>query len=86
MSANFGAEHIDLLKVQFTPELLQLIPAELVRNYRMMPVRQFPDRIAVALGDVSDINAIDSLCSTLKQVAEVMQADKSQLDVFIQRY
>lgn len=36
--ANFGAEHIDLSEVQFTAELLRLIPAETARKYQVLPV------------------------------------------------
>lgn len=36
--AEFGAEHIDLSQVQFAPELLACIPAEMAHKYRVLPV------------------------------------------------
>jgi type IV pilus assembly protein PilB len=86
MPANFGAEHWDLSKVQFTPELLRLIPAELARKLRVMPILDFPGTLAVALADPSDLNAIDILTHTLNREIEICIADESQLDIYIQRY
>jgi type IV pilus assembly protein PilB len=84
-AANFGAEHIDLSKVNFTPELLSCIPAKMVRKYRVLPIHQISDRTGIATTDPIDLNTIDTLVHNLNQEVEIYIADKDQLDAFIER-
>jgi hypothetical protein len=82
----FGAEIIDLTKVDFTPELLRCIPAEVVRKYRVLPVFDSPGRLAVALGEADEMNVIDSLTYILmRPELEIKVAAKQQIEIFIQR-
>jgi type IV pilus assembly protein PilB len=83
--SNFGAEHIDLSQVQFTPELLRLLPVEMVRKYRVLPVYKAGVNIAIAMADPSDLNAVDQLTHFLNSIIELRVADKDQLDTFILR-
>jgi type IV pilus assembly protein PilB len=83
--SNFGAEHIDLSQVQFTPELLRLLPVEMVRKYRVLPVYKAGVNIAIAMADPSDLNAVDQLAHFLNSIIELRVADKDQLDTFILR-
>jgi hypothetical protein len=80
----FGAEFIDLSKVEFTPELLRCIPAETARKYRVLPVASFPGRLAIAVGQI-DLNVIDDLHFTLKREMEIRLADERQIDIFLHR-
>lgn len=87
--ANFGAEYIDLSQVQFTPELLRLIPAKTVHKYQILPIFKKADRIGIVIVDPSDINAIDILVHLSNRVVELFVTDKAQLrlslNVFTQR-
>ena len=83
----YGAEIVDLTEVDFTPELLRCIPAEVVRKYRVLPVVDSPERLAIALGQADDLNVIDSLTHILPwPELEIRVATKQQLDIFIQRF
>jgi len=81
----FGAEVIDLSKVQFTPELLSCIPAETARKHRVLPVASFPNRLAIAVAQI-DLIIIDSLCSTLQRELEIRLADEQQIDIYLHRF
>ena len=82
----FGAELVDLTKVKFTPELLRCIPADVARKYRVLPVFERPGCLAIALADLEDLNAIDSLTHILqKPELEIRIAEHQQLDEFIHR-
>lgn len=83
---NFGAEHIDLSQVQFTPELLGCIPAEMVRRYRIIPVHLNDGKIGIATADPSDLNTIDTLAHFLNREVEILVTDKLQLNTFIDRF
>ena len=82
----FGAEIVDLSKVDFTPELLRCIPADVARKYRVLPVFDLPGRLSIALADPEDFTTIDSLTHILKKPElEIRVAPKQYLDIFIQR-
>jgi hypothetical protein len=83
---NFGAERIDLSKVQFTPELLGCVPAVVARRYRALPVLESGDCLHVAVPAFRDIDVFDSLCHVLKRELEFHAADREQLNMFIQRF
>lgn len=83
--ANFGAEYIDLSRVQFTPVLLGLIPAEKARKYHVLPVFKMPGRVGIVTADPSDLNAIDDLVHFLNRSVDLCVTDKSQLKAFIER-
>ncbi|HEY4415106.1 MAG TPA: hypothetical protein VGO57_05390 [Verrucomicrobiae bacterium] len=85
-SAAFGAERVNLAEVKFTPELLSCVPAEFARKHQVMPVQESSGRLAIAMADPSDLNAIDSLCHILNREIEVRVAEASQLDIFIRRF
>lgn len=82
---NFGAEHINLSKIEFTPELLGCIPVETVRKFRVIPVYLTDGQVGIATADPSDLNAIDSLTHFLKRPVEILEAEKTQLNTFIER-
>jgi type IV pilus assembly protein PilB len=84
-AAHFGAEEVDLRKVNFPPELLASIPAELARRYRVLPVFNSPHELRLALADPSDLDLVDSLNHLLKRHIQLCVAEASQLDEFIER-
>jgi hypothetical protein len=82
----FGAELVDLTSVNFTPELLRCIPADVARKHRVLPVFDRPGCLAIALADPSDLQTIDILTHTLqKPELEIRVAESQQLDRFIHR-
>ncbi len=82
----FGAELVNLTALDFTPSLLARIPAKLARQYRVLPVAMdSPHRLAVAMADPLDLNAIDSLTHYLNCELEIRTADPQQLDLLIRR-
>ena len=83
---NFGAEKVDLSVVDFTPELLRYVPAEVARKYRVLPVFNRPGCLSIALSRADDLNLIDNLAHILMQPGlEILVADGQQLDLFIYR-
>ena len=77
---------MDLREVQFTPELLGRIPANVARRFRVLPVfYDPPGSLTVALDDPSDIDAIDIVNKITQLDVNLCIADSQQLDEFIQR-
>jgi hypothetical protein len=82
---DFGAMEIDLKDVDFTPELLGLVPAEYALKLRVLPISARPGFIVVAVDDPSDLDAIDSLQEALGREVELCVAHTDQLNEFIAR-
>lgn len=82
----FGAEFVDLEAVNFTPELLRCVPAEIARKHRILPVFDRPGCLAIVLADPSDLHTVDILHHILqKPELEIRVAEGQQLDRFIHR-
>lgn len=84
-AAHFGAEEVDLSRVRFTSELLACVPAELARRYRVLPIRDLPDRLLVAIADPSDLETLDSIHNQVQRDLELCVAESGQLEDFIGR-
>jgi hypothetical protein len=74
----FGPEDIDLSTVQFTSELLQMIPAEMARKHKVIPVAR-TGTILIVAATAHDLNAIDDLLSIYEGQIEIRLADPKQL-------
>lgn len=84
-ATHFGAEEVNLEEVRFTAELLACVPAEAARRYRVLPIRNSPDKLLVAIADPSDLDAVDSLPDLVQRDLELCVAESGQLDDFIAR-
>ena len=59
--AAFGAKGISLKKQRVDPEVLALVPENLARRHRVMPIYAEGDRLAVAMADPEDLQAIEDI-------------------------
>lgn len=56
-----GMEVIDLDKIEVSPELIDLVPANVVETYRVFPVAMENGTILLALADPMNVNVLDDL-------------------------
>ena len=78
-------EEIDLREVSFTGELLSCVPGKFARRYRVLPIGNSRDELLLAMADVSDLEAIDSIRRLVGRDVAVSVAEAEQLDEFIGR-
>jgi type IV pilus assembly protein PilB len=82
----FRTETVDLRSVQFTPDLLRCVPADIARRYRVLPIAEdTPISLIIAVADPSDLDAIDGIHFALRRHVGLRVADPRQLDEFIER-
>ncbi len=80
-----GTEVVNLGEVEFTPELLEAVPAATARMYQCLPVGLYGDTLRVALVDPLNAGMVDELgFSTGKQV-QVVVADPAQITKLIEK-
>jgi len=83
---HLGAESMDLNDALITPELVKLLPAELARQYKCVPVSHFEPTLQVAFADPLDPAAIDEIGFSTGLDIQVVVADPTQVVVAVKEH
>lgn len=67
-------------------ELIKYVPEQLIRKYKVIPVRRHGNKITVAMSDPSNIVAIDDLRLILGYEIEPIKAGEGEIEELIQKY
>ena len=76
---HLGSESMDLNDALITSDLVKLLPAELARQYKCIPVSHFDPTLQVAFVDPLDPAAIDEIGFTTGLDIQVVVADPAQV-------
>ena len=76
---HLGAESMDLNDALITPELVKLLPSELARQHKCVPVSHFEPTLQVAFADPLDPAAIDEIGFSTGLDIQVVVADPTQV-------
>ena len=83
LSEFYGKQSVDLAHSIADPEALALVPRELAKRHRLLPLSFNPERqqLTVAISDVNDVVALDALRSQLPDAVsiETMLAGESEI-------
>lgn len=80
MELQLGIPHVELDRCQIDPEGLALVPEEVARRYRVLPIRVQGNRLIVAMVDPIDFFTIDHLAMITKKEIEAVMAGKRELE------
>jgi type IV pilus assembly protein PilB len=61
LSKYFRLPLVDLRKIKIDPEVIKEIPIDVVKKYRVIPVKRVGNRLTVAMEDPSDVFAVDDI-------------------------
>src|SRR6478672_7666930 len=86
LSKQYGVPSINLSEFEISPEVIQLIPAELAKRHQLIPVNRAGATLIVAMSDPSNIYAIDDLKFRTGLNIEVVVASEVAADEAITRY
>ncbi|HEY8464573.1 MAG TPA: ATPase, T2SS/T4P/T4SS family [Bacillota bacterium] len=81
-----GIPHVVLAKHQIEPEVLALVPENLVRKYKVFPVEKIQDRLVLGMMDPTDIFALDDLRLTLDMEIQPVIITEEDLNQAINKY
>ena len=81
-----GSHVIDLNEVEFTPQILRLIPAGLARLHRALPVGFEGNTITVALVDPLDTQTIEDLRFALGRDLQIVLAPTLQIEERLRKH
>jgi len=85
IAEHLGTEVVNLAEVEFTPEVIEAVPAAVARMYQCLPVAVFGDTVRVALLDPLNPGAVDELGMTLGKQVQVVVADPAQIGKQIEK-
>ncbi len=86
LASELDMERISLKDVEVTPELLELVPKKIARDYRVFPVSQTEDEVAIAISDPLNIQVMDDLEKIIGKKVRTMIASEDDIDRFYKRF
>jgi general secretion pathway protein E/type IV pilus assembly protein PilB len=85
-AAQFGAEVVHLGTIKIEDNVISMVPRDIARKYRVIPVFKTEDKVAVAIADPSDLNTIDSLTHLLHSEIELRVASEPDIEAALNKY
>jgi leucyl-tRNA synthetase len=85
-AAHFGAEVVDLTRLQIRNEVLAKVPQQVAHKYKVVPVEAGHSSLTIALSDPSDVATVDALSHLLKTDLKVVVAAQDDIESAINRY
>lgn len=85
-AAQFGAEVVHLSQMKIDDDVVAIIPRNLARKYRVIPVFKAEGKVAVAIADPSDLNTIDTLTHLLHAEIEPRVASEPDIEAALAKY
>jgi len=85
-AAQFGAEVVHLGNMKIEDEVIAIVPRDIARKYRVIPVFKNENKVAVAIADPSDLNTIDSLTHLLNAEIELRVASETDIEAALSKY
>ena len=86
VASQFGMETVSLKEVDIAQELIDLVPAETARRFRIIPLYRTDHSLTVALGDPFDVDTLDGLRYVLKCNVEGAVAPTDEIDDALNHY
>ncbi|MCC6301837.1 MAG: Flp pilus assembly complex ATPase component TadA [Gammaproteobacteria bacterium] len=80
LSEKLGIPFIDLAKFKINPEAIKYIPEEMVRQYGMVPIHSFNNKLVVALENPMDREALDAARFHSNLFVEPVIASKTAIE------
>ncbi|HTB83964.1 MAG TPA: ATPase, T2SS/T4P/T4SS family [Candidatus Sulfotelmatobacter sp.] len=85
-AAQFGAEVVNLASLKIEDDVIAVIPRDVAKKYRVIPIYKTESRVGVALADPSDLNAIDSLAHMLGAEIDQKVASEQDIETALNKY
>ncbi|HEY5599556.1 MAG TPA: GspE/PulE family protein, partial [Candidatus Manganitrophaceae bacterium] len=87
LSQQYGVPSIDLAKLDIDPAVVKLIPVEVVKKYRVLPIKRLGATLTLAMVDPTDVFAIDDIkFMTGYNVEPIIAAESAVIEKIGQYY
>ena len=86
LSKHYGVPPINLLEIEISPEIIQLVPKEVAEKHQIIPVDKSGANLIVAMADPSNIYAMDDLKFLTGYNIEPVVASEGAIKEAIDKY
>ncbi len=86
LSKQYGVPSIDLNEFDIEPDIIKLIPKEVVLKHQVVPVNRTGSTLIVAMADPSNIFAIDDIKFLTGYNVEVVVASEQAIEGAVEKY
>ena len=86
LANQFGMETITLTGLEIPQDVLDMVPGEVARRYKVVPVFKNDNMLTVALSDPLDVETLDSLRYVLKCNVEGVVAPAEEIETALNHY
>ncbi len=86
LSQQFGFPSIDISQVEISPDILKLIPADVVQKHKVLPVSRAGSTLVVAMADPTNYLVIDDLKFLTGYNIDVVVAEEGALKRAIDKF
>ncbi|MCD4700054.1 MAG: Flp pilus assembly complex ATPase component TadA [Phycisphaerae bacterium] len=86
LATQFDMEYVDLEHQQVVPELLEIIPPDIIRRHLVLPITREGNHIKVVITDPLNLEMLDMLRFRLNAEIECALASKTRLRDFVERF
>ena len=86
LATQFDMNTMSLKGLDISPEVRDIVPVEVARRYRVIPVFKTDNILTVAMSDPLDFDTLDTLRYLLKCDVEGVISPRSEVDVTLDRY
>ncbi len=86
LSTQYGIPTVDLITQDIDPDIIKLIPEEVVRKYHIMPIERTGSTLVIAMSDPSNIFAIDDIKFLTGYNVEPLVASDEAIKAAIDEY
>src|SRR5512146_2934697 len=86
LSQQFGVPSIDLASFEIDPSVIKIVPAEVARKYGVLPVNKTGATLTIAMGDPTNVFAMDDIKFMTGYNVEPVVASESALRKAIDKH
>ena len=86
MAQQYGLDTLDLDGYQIPLEVIESVPANVAKQYSIVPVMRHDEMLTVAMGDPTDMETLDSLRYVLHCDVDAVISPKKQITKLIDHY
>ncbi len=79
VASEYGMDTFDLSDYTIPPEVVQLIPPDVARRYKIVPLFKADDQLVVGMSDPTDLETLDALRHIISHDVEGAVVSKKQL-------
>lgn len=86
LAGQFGMEVVSLEGLELTPQIRDMVPEDVARRYRVVPVYRNEDALTVAMSDPLDFDTLDTLRYVLKCNVQGVVSPRRDVKKALDRY